>query len=130
MACGDERAYRKGAVPTRLIIADDDPVFLRMLRRLIEVEAHLVLVGEAADGDEAIRLALESRPDAVLLDLQMPRKDGLAAALAIRDALPQTSILIHTAAPSHASVRRVRAEGFDIRGKADLGATMAALSEA
>jgi len=71
-----------------------------MLRRLVETDARLQIVGEAADGEEAIRLALASRPDAVLLDLQMPNTDGLDAALAIQTALPGTSIVIHTAGPS------------------------------
>jgi YesN/AraC family two-component response regulator len=64
-----------------------------MLRRLVETDARLQIVGEALDGEEAIRLALESRPDAVLLDLQMPNTDGLDAALAIQTALPGTSIM-------------------------------------
>jgi DNA-binding NarL/FixJ family response regulator len=101
-----------------------------MLRRLVETDARLQIVGEALDGEEAIRLALESRPDAVLLDLQMPNTDGLDAALAIQTALPGTSIVIHTAGPSRESVARERASGFGIRDKRDLSETMTALASA
>jgi DNA-binding NarL/FixJ family response regulator len=120
--------HRKEVVPTRQIIADDDPTFLRMLRRLVEIDARLQIVGEAVDGDEAIRLALESRPDAVLLDLQMPNTDGLDAAVAIQRARPGTSIMIHSAGPSRQSIARVRASGFGIRDKSDLSETMTALA--
>jgi len=62
-----------------------------MLRRLVETDARLQIVGEAADGEEAIRLALASRPDAVLLDLQMPNTDGLDAALAMVELARETA---------------------------------------
>jgi DNA-binding NarL/FixJ family response regulator len=80
---------------TRLLIADDNPVFRKALRHLLEgVEQWEVT--EACDGDEAVRKALENRPDVIVVDLAMPVKDGLTAAREISQALPETPILMCT----------------------------------
>jgi DNA-binding NarL/FixJ family response regulator len=64
----------------RLVIADDEAMVRRGLRMLVESEPDLEVVGEAADGAEAIELARRTRPHLVLLDIRMPRIDGLTAA--------------------------------------------------
>lgn len=65
--------------PIRILIADDHPIFRDGLRRLLEVEQGFQVVGEAADGEEAVKLARQLKPDIVLMDLAMPRVTGLEA---------------------------------------------------
>jgi len=65
--------------PIRIVIADDHPIFRDGLRRLLEAEPDLKVAGEACDGQEAVKLALELKPDILLLDLAMPRHTGLDA---------------------------------------------------
>jgi two-component system nitrate/nitrite response regulator NarL len=65
--------------PIRIVIADDHPIFRDGLRRLLEAEADLKVIGEASDGSEAVKMARQLRPDILLLDLAMPRMPGLEA---------------------------------------------------
>ena len=80
----------------RIIIADDHAIVREGLRALIETEPDMELVGEAADGFEAVHLQQTLRPDVTLLDLVMPRMDGLAALVEIREADPDAHILVLT----------------------------------
>jgi DNA-binding NarL/FixJ family response regulator len=68
---------RKG--PIRLVLADDHPIFRDGLRRLLEAEPDMKVVGEAKDGAEAVKLARQLKPDIMLLDLAMPKHPGLEA---------------------------------------------------
>jgi two-component system nitrate/nitrite response regulator NarL len=65
--------------PIRIVIADDHPIFRDGLRRLLEAEPGLKVIGEACDGAEAVKLARNLKPDIMLLDLSMPRMPGLEA---------------------------------------------------
>jgi len=65
--------------PVTLVIADDHPIFREGLKRLLEAEADLVVVGISGDVDETVRLVRERSPDVLLLDLAMPRRSGLDA---------------------------------------------------
>jgi len=63
--------------PIRILIADDHPLFRDGLRRLLQAEPGFEVVGEASDGDVLVDLARKTRPDILLLDLSMPRQDGM-----------------------------------------------------
>ena len=80
----------------RILIADDHAVVRRGLRALIDTESGMEVVGEAEDGVEATEKARSLRPDVVLLDMMMPRKDGLDALREIKRDDPETRILILT----------------------------------
>lgn len=81
----------------RLMIVDDHALVRSGLKALLNEGGELEVIGEAADGDEAIELAEQLRPDVVLMDLSMPHgKDGLTATREMRERLPDTAILILT----------------------------------
>jgi NarL family two-component system response regulator LiaR len=80
----------------RVLIADDHPIIRDSLRTLISTEADLKLAGEAVNGDEAVKKALELKPDVILMDLVMPVKDGLQAISEIKRTQPDVSILVLT----------------------------------
>src|SRR5947209_4253129 len=65
--------------PIRIVIADDHPIFRDGLRRLLESEPDLKVIGEARDGSEAVKLARQLKPEIMLLDLAMPKHPGLEA---------------------------------------------------
>ncbi len=82
---------------TRILIVDDHAVVRSGLILLLDGKHGLKIVGEAADGDEAIAKAAELKPDVVLMDLSMPHgKDGLTATGELKKLLPDTSVLILT----------------------------------
>jgi two-component system response regulator NreC len=80
---------------TRILLADDHTLYREGLKLLLEREG-LTVVGEAADGGEAVRLALELLPDVTLMDLSMPVYNGIEAAARIRKALPDAKIVLLT----------------------------------
>lgn len=84
-----------GALIT-IVIADDHEMVRRGLRMTIAAEDDLILLGEATNGKEAVRLVNELQPQVVLLDVQMPDLDGVAAAQAIRQAQPATAVVMLT----------------------------------
>src|SRR5436853_5228597 len=88
----------------RIVIADDHSVVRQGLRMFLGLDPELEVVGEAADGAEALRLAQLLRPDVVVMDLLMPVMDGIAATAAIRRELPNTEVLALTSVLEDASV--------------------------
>lgn len=79
---------------TTIVLADDHPVVRQGLRTVLEVERDFAVIGEAADGQEAMALAIRLRPALVIVDLKMPKLDGLEVCRRIRDQLPYTRVLI------------------------------------
>ncbi len=84
--------------PIRVLLADDQALLRAGFRALLDSDPGLTVVGEAADGAEAVGLALETIPDVVLMDVQMPRLDGLAATARITSApgLAGTKVVVLT----------------------------------
>ncbi|GEL96238.1 response regulator [Cellulomonas composti] len=80
----------------RVLLADDHPVVRSGLGGLLAVEPDLEVVGEAADGEQAVALAHALHPDVVLMDLRMPRLDGAAATARIVTEVPGTRVLVLT----------------------------------
>ena len=80
----------------KILIADDHAIVRMGLASLFSTQDGLKVVGDAADGNAAVRKALHLKPDVVVMDLMMPGKDGATATAEIREALPETKIVILT----------------------------------
>lgn len=93
---GDVRGEVAPSGTIRVLIADDHSIFRQALRTLLEDEADLELVGEAEDGEVAVRLAVEHAPDVVLMDVRMPKLAGIDAARRVKELLPSTRIVMLT----------------------------------
>ncbi|GGO33469.1 MULTISPECIES: response regulator [Streptomyces] len=79
--------------PLTVLIADDQPLVRRGLALIFHADPGVTVVGEAGDGQEAIELARSLRPDVVLMDIRMPRLDGVAATAALTEELPECRVL-------------------------------------
>ena len=97
----------------RVLIADDDRPFLESLQKLIDQQPELTVIGAAADGLEAIELADQLDPDAVVLDLHMPLLDGVSAAARLRRDHPSVCLIALTGDAEPALHRAVREAGAD-----------------
>jgi NarL family two-component system response regulator LiaR len=92
------------SVPIRILLADDHAVVRQGLRMFLGLDAELEVIGEAANGAEAVRLAADLKPDVVLMDLVMPVMDGIAAIRAIRSDLRDIEVIALTSVLEDASV--------------------------
>jgi DNA-binding NarL/FixJ family response regulator len=110
----------KPTMTLRLMLADDNAPVRRSLRSLLEREGFKVVV-EAADGEQAVSLAFQHRPDVILLDLSMPHLNGIDAARQIQKSIPEARTIILTVHREyHYVVRALEAgaRGYILKGRA------------
>jgi len=84
------------AEPIRVLIVDDHGVVRQGLRGLLELQDGIEVVGDAADGEECLEAAARLRPDVIMMDLVMPRLDGISAMRALRERVPEARVIVLT----------------------------------
>lgn len=119
--------------PIRVLLAEDHTIVREGLKALLDGCDDVVVVAEARNGQEAVEAAKEHRPDVVCMDLNMPVLNGMDATKAIRDALPDTHVLILSMYSTEEHVRpaiRAGAEGYLLKGQglSDLVAAIKAVA--
>jgi DNA-binding NarL/FixJ family response regulator len=97
--------------PIRVLLADDHPVVRAGLASVLSAQRDFQLVGEAGDGERAVALAREQRPNVVLMDLRMPHMDGIAAIAHITRDLPNVRVLALSTYDGDADIRRALEAG-------------------
>jgi DNA-binding NarL/FixJ family response regulator len=97
--------------PVRVLVADDHRLFSEALALFLAREPDIEVVGCARDGNEAHRLALRRNPDVVLMDLMMPRSNGIEATRKIAEESPETRVILVTALESGPEVDEAIAAG-------------------
>ena len=83
-------------MPIRVVLADDHTVVRQGLKMFLDLDPEIEVVGEAANGQEAVKLAEAEQPDVVVMDVVMPGMDGIAATEALRALLPRCAVVIHS----------------------------------
>ncbi len=95
----------------RVLIADDHRLFAEALEAILSTDERLEIVGKAANGEEAVGLAAALKPDVILMDIAMPKLDGVEAVRLIRAKRPAAVILMLTGSNSHNDIDRSRVSG-------------------
>lgn len=106
------------ATPLRIVVADDDELLLTALVMVLGLQAGVEVVGSARDGREAVELVARTRPDVALVDLEMPRLDGIEVAAELAGTMPQTAVVVVTRHARPALLKRalgVGARGFILK---------------
>lgn len=101
----------------RCLVVDDSPTFRAALRLTLDEWPGIAVVGEASDGDEAIRLALELRPDVVTMDLRMPHRDGIEATREIMLRAPARVLVLSAERDLAMGLRALQAGALDVLAK-------------
>jgi DNA-binding NarL/FixJ family response regulator len=118
--------------PLRVLLVDDHPVFLAGLRMLLEADPRIEVVGEANTGTEAVAMATQGQPDAVVMDLHLPDINGIEATRTITQTSPHVGVLVLTMYEDEDSVfaaMRAGARGYLVKwaGPADIMHAIAAV---
>ncbi|MGI9597507.1 MAG: response regulator [Acidimicrobiales bacterium] len=109
---GDTIEGADGVGPAlQVMVADDVEALREVVCGLLAASPGIEICAQASDGDQAVELALEMRPDAIILDLKMPRKDGITAAKEILAAWPDAKVIINSAYADNALVESAIAAG-------------------
>jgi DNA-binding NarL/FixJ family response regulator len=106
-----EAAVHPQARTIRVLIADDEPLFVKMVEALLAADDRIEVVGTASDGKEAVELSLSLAPDVTLMDISMPGIDGIEAARQIRAHHPHACILMLTGSSISEDIDRSRQAG-------------------
>jgi DNA-binding NarL/FixJ family response regulator len=119
-------------VPIRVLIADDSEMMRRQMRTTLETERDIEICAEAENGLEAVQKALQCRPDLVVVDVNMPVMNGLAATEDIKMLMPNVPVLVFTLYDSHQIRTESEKAGADAvlpkaRGGVQLAGTIRAL---
>jgi two-component system response regulator DesR len=109
-----------GGARLSVVVADDNEPVRRAMVDLIGADARFAVVAEAGDVTHAVRATLDHRPDIAVLDVEMPGGGGVEAAAAIRDAVPSTRVVAHSALGDRASreaMARAGAVAYAVKGR-------------
>lgn len=97
--------------PLRVIIADDHPIVRDGFQTILQLQEEIEVVGTAADGETVVKLAETKQPDVILMDLYMPKMNGIDATKQIRKCVPHVSILMMTSEPDDDRIMQALVEG-------------------
>jgi CheY-like chemotaxis protein len=117
-----DNGHTKGNNNIRILIADDQPTILKMVKQILQAHSGFEVVGEAPDGHQAAILAESLKPDVIVLNVTMPTMSGFEAARRIRSHLPDSAIVIlssHKDKQFIAEARKVGARGYVQKSDAD-----------
>lgn len=106
-------------VPIKVVIADDHTLFREGVKKILSLEKDILVVGEAARGDEVVKVVERSKPDVLLLDLRMPKGDVVQTLLDVKERSPATKVLILTAYAEDESIMNAAkggARGYLLKG--------------
>ena len=115
-------------VPIKVVVADDHTLFREGVKKILSLEKDILVVGEAARGDEVVKVVERSKPDVLLLDLRMPKGDVVQTLLDVKERSPATKVLILTAYAEDESIMNAAKGGA--RGYLLKGADFATLLQA